>query len=80
MNIRKRKRDKAGKGVAKRLRLDAGEATRKETVHEETEQGTTYSTQGYIQIKEANTDGKYVSLFNKSSKVSLKWLFSLFSK
>jgi len=68
LNIRKRKRDKAGKGVAKRLRLDAGEATRKETVHEETEQGTTYSTQGYIQIKEANTDGKYVSLFNKSSK------------
>jgi len=75
LNIRKRKRgSKAGKGVAKRLRLE------KETVHEETEQGTTCSTHGYIQIKEANTDGKYVSLFNKISKVSLKWLFSLFFK
>ena len=38
---------------------------------EEETVGTKYSNQGYIQIKEANADGKYVKLFNSGSKVSL---------
>ena len=33
--------------------------------------GTKYSHQGYIQIKEANADGKYVKLFNSGSQVSV---------
>ena len=49
---------KSGRRGAKRVR------TEEETI------GTKYSNQGYIQIKEANTDGKYVKLFNSGSKVS----------
>ncbi|XP_015765214.1 PREDICTED: lamin-B1-like [Acropora digitifera] len=43
---------------------------------EEESTGTKYSHQGYIQIKEANADGKYIKLFNSGSQdVSLGgWL------
>ncbi|XP_067046476.1 lamin-B1-like [Acropora muricata] len=35
---------------------------------EEESTGTKYSHQGYIQIKEANADGKYIKLFNSGSQ------------
>lgn len=38
---------------------------------EEESTGTKYSHQGYIQIKEANADGKYIKLFNSGSQVSV---------
>lgn len=50
---------KSGRRSVKRVR------TEEETV------GTKYSHQGYIQIKEANADGKYVKLFNSGSQVSV---------
>lgn len=37
--------------------------------------GTKYSSQGYIQIKEANADGRYVKLFNSGAKVSFLRVF-----
>ena len=48
----------SGRRSAKRFR------TEEETV------GIKYSNQGYVQIKEANADGKYVKLFNSGAKVS----------
>ena len=37
---------------------------------EEESVGTKYSHQGYIQIKEADADGRYIKLFNSGSQVS----------
>lgn len=47
---------KSGRRSVKRVR------TEEETI------GTKYSNQGYIQIKEANVEGKYVKLFNSGSQ------------
>ena len=49
---------KSGRRSTKRIR------TEEETI------GTKYSNQGYIQIKEASTDGTFVKLFNSGAKVS----------
>lgn len=56
---------KSGRRSVKRVR------TEEETI------GTKYSNQGYIQIKEANVEGKYVKLFNSGSQVSVLCCFLL---